>query len=76
MLQTIIRIIDECADVSGLLNELDNCVDEKQMILIAHKIVIKRSEFNWLKVKINEAAKKESKPNTDGGSAEDGDKGK
>ena len=76
MIQTINRIIDECADVEGLLIELDGCTKEEDILMIAHRIVAKRTEFNWLKLKIDEATKKESGGEHAGGTGEDEPKGK
>lgn len=54
MKQALLDLIDEQVNPDALLAELENAKDDKELLFIARKIIAKRTEFNWLKVKVNE----------------------
>lgn len=52
MLNQILKIIDEQGSIDDLLIDLDNAKNDQEVLHIARKIIVKRTEYGFLRTKI------------------------
>ena len=52
MWQQILEILEEQGNCDQLLVDMANAQTDEEILNIAHKIIAKRNEYEWLKIKL------------------------